>query len=116
MDDKAQFTAETTRENGFNVGTTTTRFQVQTMHCRSCVSRIETALKEIPGVVSAHVELDSRTVDVGYQPNKTNLKDIFTAVRLTGHEIAGRPSKEQTTETAGQMSPSVDGGTGGHYD
>jgi Cu+-exporting ATPase len=53
----AEALAAAVRKAGYEVATTETTLQVEGMTCASCVSRVEKALKKVPGVSSAVVNL-----------------------------------------------------------
>ena len=40
------------------------------MHCAGCMSKVERALGELPGVASARVNLSARTVSVDHEPGQ----------------------------------------------
>jgi len=69
-------------------GISQVRFFIENMHCRSCVSRIENALKILPDILSYSVDLKGQTVDVDYQTEMESLSLIRTAVESTGHKIS----------------------------
>ncbi len=49
---------------GYRVGQQTLRLQIGGMTCASCVGRVEKALREVPGVLSAQVNLATETAEV----------------------------------------------------
>ena len=53
----ADVLAAAVRKAGYDVATTETTLQVEGMTCASCVSRVEKALKKVPGVSSVSVNL-----------------------------------------------------------
>lgn len=61
-------------------------FRVHGMSCASCVARVERALKEVPGVVSASVNLASETAVVEYDEG-TALAGLRRAVANAGYEL-----------------------------
>ena len=58
------------------------------MTCASCVSHVEGALKSIPGVVIANVNLATERAMVQFDPERVKLADLVTAVRDVGYEVA----------------------------
>jgi len=58
------------------------------MHCASCVSHIETALKDLPGVREAEVNLASERARVSYVPGKVSVADFIRAVARAGYAAA----------------------------
>ncbi len=49
---------------GYRVGRQTLRLQIGGMTCASCVGRVEKALRQVPGVLSAEVNLATETAEV----------------------------------------------------
>tara|TARA_B100001939_G_scaffold86036_2_gene73660 strand:+ start:2282 stop:4843 length:2562 start_codon:yes stop_codon:yes gene_type:complete len=76
------------RSAGYNAGTAKVHLPIKNMHCSSCVSRIEHALKKTPGVVSARANLGPKAVDVEYQPEKVDFAAIRQAIESAGHKLA----------------------------
>ena len=76
------------RSIGYVPGTATTRIQVKNMHCSSCVVRIELALRQTPGVVSARANLGPNAVDIEYQPEKIDFEAIRKAIESAGYRVA----------------------------
>jgi Cu+-exporting ATPase len=75
---------------------------VKGMHCASCVSKVETALAGVPGVVQASVNLATEKATVALAPGRVTVADLRTAVRAAGYEIpeeisvdAGTPDRER---------------------
>ena len=67
---------------------------VEGMTCASCVGRVERALKEVPGVQTAAVNLATERADITF----TGLADPQAVVRAI--ERAGYSVREETTELA----------------
>jgi Cu+-exporting ATPase len=63
------------------------------MHCASCVSTIERALTGAEGVEAASVNLAAERASVTYDPRKTNLHELITAVEGVGYS-----AREETGE------------------
>ncbi|MGE3717987.1 MAG: heavy metal translocating P-type ATPase, partial [Bauldia sp.] len=74
---------------GYTVGTATAEFDVEGMHCASCVSAVERALKAVPGVTDVAVNLATNRATVtrltGQAPDELLAAAIaaegYTAVR-----------------------------------
>jgi P-type Cu+ transporter len=56
------------------------------MTCASCVSRVERALKKVPGVTQASVNLATESARVGYTPSAQMEARLRRAVRDAGYE------------------------------
>lgn len=65
----------------------TARLSIDGMHCLSCVLRIESALEDLPGVVTAAVDLAEGTAAVVYRPNAVTFDDLTQAVSTTGYRV-----------------------------
>jgi len=73
---------------------------VKGMHCASCVARVEKALNDVSGVVSAAVNLASEKATIEYIEG-TEIVDMKKAVRDAGFEPgSGAESLEDVTATA----------------
>jgi Cu+-exporting ATPase len=69
------------------------------MHCASCAGRIETALGNADGVVTANVNFATSRATVNYDPQATNVAALSQVVRALGYEvIAPAPGKETAAE------------------
>lgn len=78
--------------------TATVRFQVDGMHCASCVARVESALRRAPGVIEAGVNLATRegfaTGDVG----KVSIESLQPIVTAAGYELQPLAAPETTSQ------------------
>jgi Cu+-exporting ATPase len=57
------------------------------MTCAACVMRVEKALKKVPGVVDASVNLASERAAVTYVRGEATREDFEAAVRRAGYEV-----------------------------
>lgn len=76
------------RRAGFQAGMASTRITIRNMHCASCVTRIELALKLTPGVVAARASALTNSVEVDYQPEQTSFTDLRSAIESAGYSVA----------------------------
>jgi Cu+-exporting ATPase len=60
---------------------------VDGIHCAGCVSRVETALKDVPGVRGASVNLATGEARVSYDGTAATLGDLLTAVEDIGYRV-----------------------------
>ena len=65
---------------------------VRGMTCASCVEHVEGALKELPGVLNATVNLGLGTARVQYVPGLVTISQMKRAVHEVGYEAAERGS------------------------
>ena len=59
------------------------------MTCASCVSHVETALREVQGVLSASVNLATETATVEHVPGVASMEDLGEAVSRVGYTVEG---------------------------
>ncbi|MDP1715697.1 MAG: heavy metal translocating P-type ATPase [Anaerolineales bacterium] len=58
------------------------------MTCASCVSHVEGALNELPGVSNVTVNLATNKANLSYDPQRVNLADMWRAVDGVGYAVA----------------------------
>jgi Cu+-exporting ATPase len=68
------------------------RVGIKGMHCASCVMTIEEALRAVPGVVSASVNLPGRTADIAYRRGLTDEPALKRAIEASGYEATEAPA------------------------
>lgn len=59
--------------------------KIEGMHCASCVTRIERALKKVPGVQDARVNLVTNRAQVDLEPGKVSSDALIHAVEQAGY-------------------------------
>ncbi len=59
------------------------------LHCAACVARVERALKTVPGVAEARVNLATRRALVQYNPGQVTLDGLRTTVLEAGYQVQG---------------------------
>jgi Cu+-exporting ATPase len=79
------------RAAGYRTETAKTRFTIEGITCASCVTKIETALRETPGVLSANVSVGTEEAVVEYLPSIADLGAIKAAVGSAGYKVAEAP-------------------------
>ncbi|MBK3745719.1 copper-translocating P-type ATPase, partial [Paraburkholderia aspalathi] len=62
---------------------------IEGMTCASCVSKVEKAIRQVPGVASASVNLATERAHVTFD-GAPDLKAVAEAVRKTGYQVADR--------------------------
>ena len=75
------------RDIGYEVPVERTTFAVEGMTCASCVGRVERALRKVPGVVTASVNLAAGTVGVEFLPGAAAAADLRAAVEGAGYTV-----------------------------
>jgi P-type Cu+ transporter len=76
------------REAGYGADVRERTFGVTGMTCASCVGRVERALRKLPGVVEASVNLANEKATVGYVAGEVGPRDLENAVEGAGYEVA----------------------------
>jgi Cu+-exporting ATPase len=68
------------------------------MTCASCVTRVEKALKKVPGVTGAAVNLATESARVSFEPSEQMEARLRRAVRDAGYEPRAADAREQAQE------------------
>src|SRR5215203_2738059 len=76
------------REAGYGADVGETTFGVTGMTCASCVGSVERALRKLPGVVEASVNLANEKATVGYVAGEVRPQDLEKAVEGAGYGVA----------------------------
>jgi Cu+-exporting ATPase len=82
---------------GYNVVNRQVTIKVGGMMCATCVETIETSLKELPGIVTATVNLGTEKAYITYNPSLTSIDDMKKAIEDAGYQylgISGEVSEE----------------------
>ncbi len=61
--------------------------KVTGMSCSGCASNVEKALKGVPGVSGAKVDLKAGKATVDFDPAKTSEKELGQAVKKAGYGV-----------------------------
>lgn len=77
---------------GYSVAEQTLRFRIEGMTCASCVSRVEKALQQVPGVLSASVNLATETAEVSVAGSAAMLPALIEAVAKAGYQARDIPA------------------------
>ena len=70
------------------------------MTCASCVRRIETALRAVPGVLEATVNLATQRATVSYAPAATSPRVLVDAITRAGYSVPGFDAAPSTRSEA----------------
>ena len=70
------------------------------MTCASCVSRVERALKKVPGVTDATVNLATESARVSYEPSEQMEARLRRAVRDAGYEPRATNAMDAAQDTS----------------
>ncbi len=77
---------------GFAQGKIFTQFRVEGV-CSMCEERIEAVL-DVPGVVVADWDLDSKELRVVYKPKKIREEDLHALLNSVGHDTSKRRASD----------------------
>ena len=76
-----------------------TTIPIEGMHCASCVLRVENALKKVPGVAGAAVNLATEQATVAFDPQACTLDNLYQAIEEAGYharpEALAAPDEQQ---------------------
>jgi Cu+-exporting ATPase len=80
---------EAVRESGYEVLYEEATIKVGGMVCATCVQTIEEALRALPGVIRANVNLSTEKAYVAYNSSLTTLEDMKDAIEAAGYQYLG---------------------------
>ncbi|HFD15699.1 MAG TPA: copper-translocating P-type ATPase [Rhodospirillales bacterium] len=85
---------------GYRVPETRLRLVVRGMTCAACATRVEKALRSVPGVIDASVNLPLERAEVRVPEGAVEVADLLAAVRRIGYEA--QLAEEEGGEEAGR--------------
>jgi Cu+-exporting ATPase len=92
---------DTINQLGFKAAVKKAVFPVTGMSCASCVARVEKALSDVPGVVSANVNLASEKATVEFT-EQVRYQDLKHAVEDAGYELGEETETLEDVSIASQ--------------
>lgn len=69
-------------------GKRTSTLDIQGMTCMHCAGAVERALKGVPGVIDAEVDLTHKKAQVTYDPAQASADSFKEAVLKAGYDVA----------------------------
>ena len=66
----------------------TVTLKVQGMTCSGCVASVTRVVKAVPGVADARVRLDAGSAEVDFDPARTDVTAIRSAIEDAGYGAA----------------------------
>lgn len=72
---------------GYGVELASLELQIEGMTCASCVSKVESAIMALDGVVTAQVNLATERASVEYTASKVSTTDMARAVESVGYSV-----------------------------
>ena len=91
---------------GFSVPAESVRLAIGGMTCATCSQRVEAALRRVPGVVSAQVNLASDVATVAFTPGVVAVADLVAAAERAGYTATRAPSSAAEREEAARAGAS----------
>lgn len=70
------------------MNTQTVTLNVPDMHCDSCPKLIKITLLEIDGVVEVSASLESKTITVNFDPQKTSVSALIDSIKEIGYNAS----------------------------
>ena len=78
---------EVVEDAGYGAERRETTLDISRMSCASCMGRVEKALKKVPGVLDANVNLTTEKASVKYLANEAGDRDFARAVEGAGYGV-----------------------------
>ena len=92
---------EAVKDRGYEVRTERQRIEIDGMTCASCVATVEEALRSLPGVVSANVNLATNVAMIDYSDGAVTPQEMVRAVKEVGYGATvpaeGQPVREDAS-------------------
>jgi len=98
------------REAGYEIPVQSHTVKIGGMSCASCVSHVEKALRTIPEVLSANVNLATHTARFSTWPDAIASSDLQRAITNAGYTIIPESERESSAHTAFPQSREEDAG------
>ncbi len=92
--------SQAVEKTGYHVGQQTLRLQIGGMTCASCVGRVEKALRQVPGVLSAEVNLATETAEI-QMAGAAGAAPLIAAVVKAGYEASELAQDARATAPTG---------------
>jgi len=86
---------EAVQQSGYDVAIVKTTLHVGEMTCASCVSSVEDALRAVPGVVDANVNLATERATIRSIAGRVRQQELAEAVRRAGYETTVEASDSE---------------------
>lgn len=82
--------AKAVEDVGYKVATTQLSLKVTGMTCAACVSKVEKAIRSLPGVTSANVNLSTESAAINYYPGTVEKAVVKKTVEALGYGVEDR--------------------------
>jgi len=90
---------EAIRESGYDVALHMETLKIGGMTCASCVARVERALKKVPGVLDAQVNLATEQATISALPDPALRERVVRAVADAGYEVLQEAAGERAADS-----------------
>ncbi|WP_066342358.1 heavy metal translocating P-type ATPase [Azohydromonas lata] len=97
---------EAVERAGYGVVRQTLRLRIEGMTCASCVARVERALRRVPGVLDAEVNLATEVATVTVAARQADASTLIAAIEKAGY--AARPADATPVQGATRARPLPD--------
>ncbi len=85
---------------GYGVISEQIEFPITGMTCASCSTRVERALKQLPGVIDVNVNLATEQASVAFVPGEVGRADLKATVEQAGYGVIETGDKHMSAEDA----------------
>ena len=85
-------------DSGYQLGMETTTMVVAGMTCGACVTHVEAALLNVPGVTSASVNLATETASVRFIPGLVDIAHLTESVAESGYQLIPTTNSSDSEE------------------
>ena len=86
--------AQTIRDVGYNVDIERTELDIAGIMCVACITAIENALKDVPGVIDVSINPVTAKAVIDYDPSVVTVDTIIQTIRNTGYDVIEVPPVE----------------------
>jgi len=93
---------EVVEHAGYGVEVREASLDVSGMSCASCAGRVEKALKKVPGVLDANVNLATEKATVKYLASEVGARDFARAAEGVGYRVVWQEEDDAAAEEAHQ--------------
>ena len=90
--------AQAIRDVGYDVDIERAKLEIAGIVCVACITAIENALKEVPGVIDESINPVSAQAVIDYDPSVVTLEKIIQTIRSTGYNVMDVPPVEAEAE------------------
>ena len=90
--------AQAIRDVGYDVDIERAKLEIAGIVCVACITTIENALKEVPGVIDESINPVSAQAVIDYDPSVVTLEKIIQTIRSTGYNVMDVPPVEAEAE------------------